>query len=131
MLVVYSSSTSDLNFSLFRTKRKKPKAKMPRCYMVKKALCNKYISNVARGFESWGRGRTTPSPTTIQIPVSPIEGSVAPPVAQGTILAPASYSSTLGSIMIPGIVIKWSSKILYDRSDRCLGISCFMEYMGG
>ncbi|KAF3422110.1 hypothetical protein E2986_12998 [Frieseomelitta varia] len=55
---------------------------MPRCYMVKKALCNKYISNVARGFESWGRGRSTPSPTTIQIPVSPIEGSVAPPVAQ-------------------------------------------------
>ncbi|KOX77637.1 hypothetical protein WN51_09302 [Melipona quadrifasciata] len=58
------------------------KAKMPRCYMVKKALCNKYISNVARGFESWGRGRSTPSPTTMQIPVSPIEGSVAPPVAQ-------------------------------------------------
>ncbi|XP_003693605.1 zinc finger protein sens-like [Apis florea] len=55
---------------------------MPRCYMVKKALCNKYISNVARGFESWGRGRSTPSPTTMQIPVSPIEGSVAPPVAQ-------------------------------------------------
>nr|XP_012150882.1 PREDICTED: zinc finger protein GLI2-like [Megachile rotundata] len=55
---------------------------MPRCYMVKKALCNKYISSVARGFESWGRGRSTPSPTTMQIPVSPIEGSVAPPVAQ-------------------------------------------------
>ncbi|CAK9802989.1 Transcriptional repressor scratch 2 [Anthophora plagiata] len=55
---------------------------MPRCYMVKKALCNKYISNVARGFESWGRGRNTPSPTTMQIPVSPIEGSIAPPVAQ-------------------------------------------------
>lgn len=57
---------------------------MPRCYMVKKALCNKYISSVARGFESWGRGRSTPSPTAMQIPVSPIEGSVAPPVAQGT-----------------------------------------------
>ncbi|XP_053994495.1 mucin-2-like [Hylaeus volcanicus] len=55
---------------------------MPRCYMVKKAPCNKYISSVARGFESWGRGRSTPSPTTMQIPVSPIEGSVAPPVAQ-------------------------------------------------
>ncbi|XP_076546287.1 uncharacterized protein LOC117604889 [Osmia lignaria lignaria] len=55
---------------------------MPRCYMVKKALCNKYISSVARGFESWGRGRSPPSPTTMQIPVSPIEGSVAPPVAQ-------------------------------------------------
>ncbi|XP_076248593.1 uncharacterized protein LOC143188285 [Calliopsis andreniformis] len=55
---------------------------MPRCYMVKKALCNKYISSVARGFESWGRGRSTPSPTAMQIPVSPIEGSVAPPVAQ-------------------------------------------------
>ncbi|KZC04938.1 PREDICTED: putative zinc finger and SCAN domain-containing protein 5D [Dufourea novaeangliae] len=55
---------------------------MPRCYMVKKALCNKYVSSVARGFESWGRSRSTPSPTTMQIPVSPIEGSVAPPVAQ-------------------------------------------------
>ncbi|XP_076287401.1 uncharacterized protein LOC143212443 [Lasioglossum baleicum] len=55
---------------------------MPRCYMVKKALCNKYVSSVARGFESWGRDRSTPSPTTMQIPVSPIEGSVAPPVAQ-------------------------------------------------
>ncbi|XP_043248494.1 cell wall protein DAN4-like [Colletes gigas] len=55
---------------------------MPRCYMVKKALCNKYISSVARGFESWGRSRSTPSPTIMQIPVSPIEGSVAPPVAQ-------------------------------------------------
>ncbi|KAL2740600.1 cell wall protein DAN4-like isoform X1 [Vespula squamosa] len=55
---------------------------MPRCYMVKKALCNKYITSVAKGFESWGRGRNTPSPTTIQLPVSPIEGSVAPTVAQ-------------------------------------------------
>ncbi|KAG7202330.1 hypothetical protein KM043_018661 [Ampulex compressa] len=55
---------------------------MPRCYMVKKALCNKYITSVARGFEGWGRGRSTPSPTTIPLPVSPIEGSVAPPVAQ-------------------------------------------------
>ncbi|KAF7411568.1 hypothetical protein HZH66_000464 [Vespula vulgaris] len=50
--------------------------------MVKKALCNKYITSVAKGFESWGRGRNTPSPTTIQLPVSPIEGSVAPTVAQ-------------------------------------------------
>ncbi|EZA54979.1 Transcriptional repressor scratch [Ooceraea biroi] len=56
---------------------------MPRCYMVKKALCNKYITSVARGFESWGRGRSTPSPTTMQLPVSPVEGCVAPPVAQG------------------------------------------------
>ncbi|XP_029170803.1 flocculation protein FLO11-like [Nylanderia fulva] len=55
---------------------------MPRCYMVKKALCNKYISSVARGFESWGRGRSTPSPTTMQLLVSPTEGHVAPPVAQ-------------------------------------------------
>ncbi|KAK2582037.1 hypothetical protein KPH14_002742 [Odynerus spinipes] len=55
---------------------------MPRCYMVKKALCNKYITSVAKGFESWGRGRNTPSPTTMQLPVSPIEGSVAPTVAQ-------------------------------------------------
>ncbi|XP_025990852.2 zinc finger and SCAN domain-containing protein 21 isoform X2 [Solenopsis invicta] len=55
---------------------------MPRCYMVKKALCNKYITSVARGFESWGRGRSTPSPTTMQLPVSPVEGCVAPPVAQ-------------------------------------------------
>ncbi|KAL6440669.1 hypothetical protein ACFW04_003267 [Cataglyphis niger] len=55
---------------------------MPRCYMVKKALCNKYISSVARGFESWGRGRSTPSPTTMQLLVSPTEGHVAPPIAQ-------------------------------------------------
>ncbi|XP_020300600.1 protein escargot-like [Pseudomyrmex gracilis] len=55
---------------------------MPRCYMVKKALCNKYITSVARGFESWGRGRSTPSPTTIQLPVSSVEGCVATPVAQ-------------------------------------------------
>ncbi|XP_018369560.1 PREDICTED: zinc finger protein with KRAB and SCAN domains 4-like [Trachymyrmex cornetzi] len=53
---------------------------MPRCYMVKKALCNKYITSVARGFESWGRGRSTPSPTTI--PISPVQKSIAPPVAQ-------------------------------------------------
>ncbi|XP_014470226.1 PREDICTED: zinc finger protein 236-like [Dinoponera quadriceps] len=53
---------------------------MPRCYMVKKALCNKYISSVARGFEGWSRGRsTTPSPTTIQLPA---EGCDAPSVAQ-------------------------------------------------
>ncbi|XP_011695707.1 PREDICTED: zinc finger and BTB domain-containing protein 49-like [Wasmannia auropunctata] len=55
---------------------------MPRCYMVKKALCNKYITSVARGFENWGRGRSTPSPTTMQLPVSPVEGCVTPPVAQ-------------------------------------------------
>ncbi|XP_011862984.1 PREDICTED: B-cell lymphoma 6 protein homolog [Vollenhovia emeryi] len=55
---------------------------MPRCYMVKKALCNKYITSVARGFESWGRGRSTPSPTTVQLPVSPVEGCAASPVAQ-------------------------------------------------
>ncbi|KAG5309374.1 SCRT2 protein, partial [Acromyrmex insinuator] len=53
---------------------------MPRCYMVKKALCNKYITSVARGFESWGRGRSTPSPTTI--PISPVQKCIAPPVAQ-------------------------------------------------
>ncbi|KYQ55512.1 Transcriptional repressor scratch 2 [Trachymyrmex zeteki] len=53
---------------------------MPRCYMVKKALCNKYITSVARGFESWGRGRSTPSPTTV--PISPVQRCIAPPVAQ-------------------------------------------------
>lgn len=63
---------------------RRSETKMPRCYMVKKALCNKYISSVARGFESWGRGRSTPSPTTMQLLVSPTEGHVAPPVAQGT-----------------------------------------------
>lgn len=91
--------------------------KMPRCYMVKKALCNKYISNVARGFESWGRGRSTPSPATMQIPVSPIEGSIAPPVAQGT-----TYHDFMA---IPFFaydprdwVIKWSGWILYDGGDK-------------
>ncbi|KAI4492259.1 hypothetical protein M0802_009949 [Mischocyttarus mexicanus] len=63
---------------------------MPRCYMVKKALCNKYITSVAKGFESWGRGRNTPSPTTIQLPVSPIEGTVAPTVAQDITAATGS-----------------------------------------
>lgn len=63
--------------------RERRSAKMPRCYMVKKALCNKYITSVARGFENWGRGRSTPSPTTTQ-PVSPVEGCVASSVAQGT-----------------------------------------------
>ncbi|XP_015586102.1 zinc finger protein 197 [Cephus cinctus] len=57
---------------------------MPRCYMVKKALCNKYITSVARGFESWGRGRNTPSPTaTTQPSFSAVEACVAaPPLAQ-------------------------------------------------
>ncbi|KAL0111693.1 hypothetical protein PUN28_013113 [Cardiocondyla obscurior] len=54
---------------------------MPRCYMVKKALCNKYITSVARGFESWGRGRSTPSPTTV-LPIPPVEGCIASPVVQ-------------------------------------------------
>ncbi|KYM79455.1 Transcriptional repressor scratch 2 [Atta colombica] len=53
---------------------------MPRCYMVKKALCNKYITSVARGFESWGRGRSTPSPTTI--PISPVQKCIAPSIVQ-------------------------------------------------
>ncbi|XP_024868931.1 zinc finger protein 768-like [Temnothorax curvispinosus] len=55
---------------------------MPRCYMVKKALCNKYITSVARGFESWGRARSTPSPTIMPLPFSPVEGYIASPVAQ-------------------------------------------------
>lgn len=67
---------------------------MPRCYMVKKALCNKYISSVARGFESWGRGRSTPSPTTMQLPVSPVEGSIAPPVAQEYLTTPQQDTTT-------------------------------------
>ncbi|XP_031828135.1 uncharacterized protein LOC116425076 [Nomia melanderi] len=70
---------------------------MPRCYMVKKALCNKYVSSVARGFESWGRGRSTPSPTTMQIPVSPIEGSVAPPVAQEYLSSQSQENSPTGT----------------------------------
>ncbi|XP_034941594.1 protein snail-like [Chelonus insularis] len=40
---------------------------MPRCYMVKKALCNKYMS-VTRGFDSWSRSRDSPSPTPKQLP---------------------------------------------------------------
>ncbi|XP_017875084.1 proteoglycan 4-like [Ceratina calcarata] len=57
---------------------------MPRCYMVKKALCNKYASDVAREFESWGRGRGTKSspPITVQAPVSPTERTMAPPVSR-------------------------------------------------
>ncbi|KYN01065.1 Transcriptional repressor scratch 2 [Cyphomyrmex costatus] len=53
---------------------------MPRCYMVKKALCNKYISSVARGFESWGRGRSTPSPTTV--PISTVQRCFASPAQE-------------------------------------------------
>ncbi|XP_066591353.1 uncharacterized protein [Prorops nasuta] len=43
---------------------------MPRCYMVKKALCNKYVSSVTRSFESWSRTRGTPS-SSGQLPASP------------------------------------------------------------
>lgn len=43
---------------------------MPRCYMVKKALCNKYMS-VTRGFESWNRSRDSPSPHATLITDSP------------------------------------------------------------
>ncbi|XP_012279154.1 DNA-directed RNA polymerase II subunit RPB1 [Orussus abietinus] len=50
---------------------------MPRCYMVKKAPCNKYITSVARGFESWGRGRDSPSPSVVQLQASQVEASPA------------------------------------------------------
>lgn len=35
---------------------------MPRCYMVKKALCNKYINSVARGFDGWSTRCRSPTP---------------------------------------------------------------------
>ncbi|XP_012252297.2 zinc finger and SCAN domain-containing protein 10 [Athalia rosae] len=39
---------------------------MPRCYMVKKALCNKYMSGAVRSLESWGRSRTPPAPLPVK-----------------------------------------------------------------
>lgn len=59
---------------------------MPRCYMVKKALCNKYMS-VTRGFENWGRGgrENSPSPSAMQLLVSPIEARTTLPATQGMI----------------------------------------------
>ncbi|XP_011502506.1 PREDICTED: protein escargot isoform X2 [Ceratosolen solmsi marchali] len=44
---------------------------MPRCYMVKKALCNKYINSVARGFEGWSthcRSSTPPPESQVKLP---------------------------------------------------------------
>ncbi|XP_025155779.1 putative mediator of RNA polymerase II transcription subunit 12 isoform X1 [Harpegnathos saltator] len=74
---------------------------MPRCYMVKKALCNKYITSVARGFEGWGRGRSTPSPTTIQLPFSPIEGCAAPSVAQECLNIQPKNATTVTTSVVP------------------------------
>lgn len=70
-----------LLFLFFEEEKKGEEFKMPRCYMVKKALCNKYINSVARGFESRTRGRSTPSPTNVQ-PVSPLEDNPYPVALQ-------------------------------------------------
>ncbi|XP_043474980.1 dual specificity protein kinase pyk3-like [Leptopilina heterotoma] len=63
---------------------------MPRCYMVKKALCNKYINSVARGFENRPRGRSTPSPTN----VSPLEDNPYPVALQEAPLSEEKDEST-------------------------------------
>ena len=41
---------------------------MPRCYMVKKALCNKYINSVGKGLEGWGARCRSPTPPPAQPP---------------------------------------------------------------
>ncbi|XP_015122147.1 protein snail isoform X2 [Diachasma alloeum] len=74
------------------------------CYMVKKALCNKYMS-VTRGFESWGRSRDSPSPEPSQ---STIETSTPPPVSPPPSVSPPPAQETPVSTMK---VIKMESEI--------------------
>ncbi|XP_011300146.1 protein snail isoform X2 [Fopius arisanus] len=77
---------------------------MPRCYMVKKALCNKYMS-VTRGFESWGRSRDSPSPEPSQ---SLVELSTPSPVSPPSSVSPTPAQETQTSNME---VIKMESEI--------------------
>ncbi|KAJ8666889.1 hypothetical protein QAD02_008551 [Eretmocerus hayati] len=38
---------------------------MPRCYMVKKALCNKYINSVGKGIDNWATRYRSPTPPPV------------------------------------------------------------------
>ncbi|XP_046734183.1 protein escargot-like [Diprion similis] len=84
---------------------------MPRCYMVKKALCNKYMSSAVRSFESWGRSRTPPSPALpVKISVPSVES--AQPAASTTDVLRASRG-----LEIKRITQKTERLILKDRQE--------------
>ncbi|XP_015517487.2 protein escargot-like [Neodiprion lecontei] len=88
---------------------------MPRCYMVKKALCNKYMSSAVRSFESWGRSRTPPSPALpVKISVPSFE-SAQPAATTNDVLRGAGVE-TVEDDAVPGATATSTSTSTTSRS---------------